>query len=83
MISDEIQELIEKEPFEPFCIKLVNGDIHNVTNPSAVVVLESEILIAMFDQNWVIFPHDKVNSLESLLDDYQGTLLEYEDSPPA
>jgi hypothetical protein len=79
MISDEIQDLIDKEPFEPFRLKLVNGDAHDIMNPGVLVVLQSVIMLALPDQNWVIFPHDKVNSLESLLSDYQGTFYQHAD----
>ena len=82
MISQEIQELIDRTPFEPFQIKLVNGDSYNVSDPRTLVVLESQIMIAMFDQNWVIFPHDKINSLESLFSDFQAKTLEYENPSP-
>ena len=67
----------ERGPFEPFRIKLVNGDAHDIFNPQTVALQRSALAIASSDQNWVLFPLDKVNSVESLIADYHGELARH------
>ena len=72
MIRQQLQELVEAEPFEPFRLKLVNGDFFDVFKPLGVAVQSKTVLMALDDQNWVVFPLDKINSIESLIADYHG-----------
>ncbi len=76
MLRDDLQDLIDKEPFEPFRIKLVNGDAHDVFHPQNVAVLTTTVNITPPDQNWVLFPIDKIASVESLIADYPGQAAE-------
>jgi len=78
MLREELQILIEREPFEPFRIKLVNGDIHDVFHPHNTAVLEWSVSIMPPDQNWVVFPLDKIASIESLMADFPGELAKHE-----
>jgi hypothetical protein len=78
MIRSELGRLIAKDPFEPFQIKLVNGDAHNVFYPDNVVVEKMIVSIMWPDQNWVVFPLDKIASLESLIADFPGELGTHE-----
>ena len=70
MIRDHLNQLLAREAFEPFRIRLVNGDSHDVFDPQTTAVLRSTVVIASHDQNWVVFPIDKINSIESLIADY-------------
>jgi hypothetical protein len=63
---------VDKEPFEPFRLKLVNGDWHDVFYPQNMVVMKTIVTLTPPDQNWVIFPIDKINSVESLIADFTG-----------
>ncbi len=72
MLRDELEDLIAQEPFEPFRIKLVNGDFHDVFNPQNVALLVWTFHIMPPDQNWMIFPIDKIAAVESLIADYHG-----------
>ena len=78
MIRDHLRQLLGRDPFEPFRIRLVSGDYHDVFDPLTVVVEALSVLILPHDQNWLIFPVDKINSLESLIADYQGELAEHQ-----
>ena len=46
MEAPAIMELLERDPFRPFRIKLSNQETVDVRNPSLVVVLKREIFIA-------------------------------------
>jgi hypothetical protein len=77
-MRDYLQELLAAHPFEPFRIKLVNGDLYDVFDPQTVAVQLRRVTIASHDQNWVVFPIGKINSIESLIADYQGELHAHE-----
>ena len=81
-IQLRLHRLLYSGRFEPFRIKLVNGDYHDVFDPQTVSFERRVVFIAENNQNWVVFPFTKINSIESLMADYQGTLLEYEHPAP-
>jgi hypothetical protein len=72
--QNDLSKLATREPFEPFRIRLVNGDFHDIFYPQNVVVTKTIVNIHAPDQNWVFFPIDKIASVESLIADYQGEL---------
>ena len=77
MIGQELRELREADPFEPFRIKLVNGDVLDVFDPQTLSVHQATAWVLSPDQNWVVFPIDKINSIESLIADYKGELARH------
>jgi hypothetical protein len=81
MRRDHLRDLLAADPFEPFRLKLINGDIHDVFDPQTVSPGRHEVFIALPDLNWVSFAYDKINSVESLISDYQGQLAEHQ--PPS
>jgi hypothetical protein len=83
MFRQELEDRISAEPFEPFRIKLVNGDRHDIADPQSIAIMTDYVTIASADQHWAIFPFDKINSLESLLPDFLGELAQRSaPSPP-
>jgi hypothetical protein len=68
----QLRRLLYSPSFEPFSIKLVNGDRWDIFDPHTVSLEGREVFIAAHDQNWVVFPINKINSVESLIADYQG-----------
>jgi len=68
----DLLDLLRKDPFEPFRVRLVNGDAHDVSYPQNVVLTKRLFNIHSPDQHWVFFPLDKIASVESLLADFQG-----------
>ena len=79
-IKANLHHLVYAEVFEPFRIKLVNGDYHDISDPQTVSFERFVLFIAEKNQNWVLFPYSKINSVESLIADYQGRFLEHENS---
>jgi hypothetical protein len=51
MNREAIQERLRTRPFEPFEIRLSNGDVHRVDNPEFVLVLRSNIIIGYPDSD--------------------------------
>ena len=78
MIKSQLGRLLRAEPFEPFRIKLVNNDLHDVFDPQTVSFARGVVFIASEDQNWVMFPFSKINSIESVIADYHGQAAAHE-----
>jgi hypothetical protein len=45
MNADAIRELLQREPFEPFEIRLTNGDVHLVKHPECVAITKARVVI--------------------------------------
>lgn len=45
MTSETIRELLRKQPFEPFEIRLSNGDVHAVRHPESAIVLKTNVIV--------------------------------------
>ena len=67
MTEQEIKDLLARDPFIPFRIKLVNGDAHDVNGSDNVAVLEQGLYIASQDGERAMFPFDRIASLKSLI----------------
>lgn len=53
MNREALQELLRKEPFEPFRIRLSSGDFYEVRDPSSVALMKNRAFIAMPDgERW-------------------------------
>ena len=76
-IVDEFKSLLFREPFEPFRVKLINGDRYDVADPGALVIQGNTVWLGFRDGHWLVFPLDKVNSLESLVADFPGEMAEH------
>lgn len=45
MNAETVREFLSKRPFEPFLIRLSNGDSHEVRHPEDVVLLKTRLII--------------------------------------
>jgi hypothetical protein len=52
----ELRELIERDPFLPFRIKLVNGDAHDIGYPRSIALLSDSVYVAPLDGHCAQFP---------------------------
>ena len=67
MTMESIREFIRREPFEPFVIRLSNGESHEVRHPECVAITRSKVVITYPDEDHVVhcgLIH--VNSVETL-----------------
>jgi hypothetical protein len=53
MNSEAIRELLKREPFEPFEVRLSNGDAHVVKHPECVIVTKARLIFADLDADRV------------------------------
>lgn len=47
MTADNIIELLEREPFEPFRICLISGESYAVVNPHMVALAKTRVFVAL------------------------------------
>ena len=64
---DNIRELLQSEPFEPFTIVLTNGDRYDVQHPELIVVMESQVFFAYPRSNkWALLRVNQIAAVEVL-----------------
>ncbi len=60
-----IQELLDKEPFEAFRIRMLDGNYYDVTNPSVVVSMNTKLFIALPEDRWKFLSYQNMTSIEN------------------
>jgi hypothetical protein len=67
MTMSAIREFIRREPFQPFVIRLSNGESHEVHHPECVAISRSEVVVTYPDQDRVVLcGMIHVNAVEAL-----------------
>lgn len=67
MTADAIREFVRREPFEPFVIRLSNGERHEIRHPECLMVLKTKVIVGYpEDDRSVHLALIHINSLESL-----------------
>ena len=67
MIRQNIRELLERDPFQPFRLVLSSGRRYDVVDPQMTVLLKSEIFIAFPDgERSSLIPLLPITSVETL-----------------
>ena len=61
----DVQELLDKEPFEPFRIRMTDGNHYDVTNPDLAVAMESNLFLALPKGRWKLLSYQNMTSIES------------------
>jgi hypothetical protein len=64
---DAMLELLRRQPFEPFEIRLTNGERHQVRHPEMALLQQSRIIVSLPNSDRiVIIPLLHVASVETL-----------------
>jgi len=67
MNMETIREWLNRRPFEPFVVRLSNGEAHEVRHPENVVLLKSRIIIGYPETDRAVHVSlIHVNSFEAL-----------------
>jgi len=67
MSSDELREFVEREPFEPFRVRLSSGDVYEVRNPGLAVVMRSRLLVADPESDrYTLIPYLHIAAVETV-----------------
>jgi hypothetical protein len=62
----ELEERLNREPFEPFRVNTADGKHFDITNPRRVVAMETRLFMALGDESWALIALRQVTSLEGL-----------------
>jgi hypothetical protein len=60
----DIQELLDKEPFEAFRIRMFDGMHYDVVNPDLVVPMETKLFLALPKDHWKFLSYQNMTSVE-------------------
>ncbi|HWB13851.1 MAG TPA: hypothetical protein VG826_31785 [Pirellulales bacterium] len=64
---ETIQELLRRQPFEPFEIRLSNGEAHQVRHPENVAVAKTRLAIAYPEADRIVLcAVVHINSIEAV-----------------
>ena len=62
----DIQELLDKEPFERFRIRMSDGKSYDVIDRGLAVAMESNFFLALPKGRWKLLSYFNMTSLEDL-----------------
>lgn len=64
---ETLQDLLHRHPFEPFEIRLSNGEAHQVRHPENVAIAKTRIAIAYTEADRIVLCSlIHINSIEAL-----------------
>jgi len=67
MNADTIRDYLRREPFEPFVIRMSNGEVHEIHHPECALVMKTKIIVGYPDDDRsVTCALVHVNSIETL-----------------
>jgi len=67
MTGEELREILAREPFEPFRIRLGSGDSYEIRDPQSVAVMRSRLFLALANgDRWVFIPFLHIAAVEAL-----------------
>ena len=67
MNAETLREMIQRRPFEPFCLRLSNGETHEVRHPECLLVLKTKVILGYpEDDRTVHLSLIHVNAVETL-----------------
>lgn len=65
--AENIREKLDREPFEPFRVRVTSGNSYVIRNPDLVVVMRSELFIAESNSDRHVFvPLLHVSAVETV-----------------
>ena len=69
MIAGELRDILDREPFQPFRVRLSSGDAYDIRNPGLALVMRSRLFIAFPNSDrWTLIPFLHIAAIESLAD---------------
>jgi hypothetical protein len=67
MNADAIKDYLRREPFEPFVIRMSNGEVHDIRHPECAFVMKSKMIVYYPDDDRsVTCSLVHINSIETL-----------------
>lgn len=67
MNAESIREFLRREPFEPFVIRMSNGESHQVRHPECLLVLKTKVILGYPEEDRAVhLSLIHVNAVEAL-----------------
>ncbi|MFM8985751.1 MAG: hypothetical protein ACKONH_06810 [Planctomycetia bacterium] len=67
MNAESIREFLRREPFEPFVIRMSNGESHQVRHPECLLVLKTKVILGYPEEDRAVhLSLIQVNAVEAL-----------------
>jgi hypothetical protein len=67
MNADAIRDFLRREPFEPFVIRMSNGEVHEVRHPECAIVMNTRVLVYYPEKDRSVYcPLIHINAVEAL-----------------
>ena len=67
MNAETLREMIQRRPFEPFCLRLSNGETHEVRHPECLLVTKTKVIVYYPDDDHTVhLSLIHVNAVETL-----------------
>jgi hypothetical protein len=67
MNTEELQDILDREPFQPVRLRLTSGDSREITRPGMAMLLKSRLFIATPDSDhWTLIPFLHIASIETI-----------------
>ncbi len=67
MIQEDLKDLLNQRPFEPFAIRMSSGERYEVKDPSGVALMRNRVFITYREgERWLMCPYLHIASLESM-----------------
>jgi len=67
MNADTIRDYLRREPFEPFVIRLSNGELHEIRHPECAFVMKTRVIVYYSNEDRsVTYALVHINSVEAL-----------------
>ena len=67
MNADTIRDFLRREPFEPFVIRMSNGEVYEIRHPQSALVMQTKVIVGYPEEDRTVtcsLVH--VNSVEAL-----------------
>jgi hypothetical protein len=61
----DLQELLDREPFQPFRIRMADGKAYEVSNPDLAVAMDSMLFLALPKDRWKFLSYVNMTSVEN------------------
>lgn len=65
MTQKELQELLDREPFQALKVTLSSGDVIEIVNPGRVVAMRNQFFVALPDERYKLVWLRHVTSVEA------------------
>jgi hypothetical protein len=64
-VPDDIKELLEQHPFEPFVIVTSGGQKYLINDPHSVALMTGRVFVAPKDEKWAFIKIGQITALEA------------------